>query len=388
MKMKSLFFPLSCLLLVAVMGTNQLTQAQPPDIDFAQMMQSPLMQRTTEMSIQHAFRSFWDGRGTNLMAMGLLQDADLRAAWNVSDEQFQSISPMHLIRGMMENPEWQEMQGEMGAFMQSAGVQGNPFEMDFDEETMDRFVDIQGRIMALSMDFMSDAIGDVLTPEQQQLIGEAHLAAMGEMPIIAPGMFEVLGLTDDQRQHMEEIKNELEPEFERLVADYASGTMVVMRKLFEELDRDGGLDFNINPEDPDGMQERVMQEHIRAMQERMQAAMRRLMDEDPEFRRVSEAMQSQGVEFTTQFRIRMFDVLTDEQWDRLQDLIDNPPESARILLRLMREQRGEGGESEEASEQPGVWQPGPDSWRPGMPLPEQYRQQRQQRRFPSPSQAN
>jgi len=72
----------------------------------------------------------------------------------------------------------------------------------------------------------------------------------------------------------------------------------------------------------------------------------------------------------------MFDVLTDEQWMRLQGLIDNPPECAKTILNRARERRGE-------REQSGVWQPGPGFWRPGDPIPAQYRQERNTRsRFP------
>jgi Ni/Co efflux regulator RcnB len=71
---------------------------------------------------------------------------------------------------------------------------------------------------------------------------------------------------------------------------------------------------------------------------------------------------------------KMFDVLTDEQWARLQKLIDNPPEHAKAYAKKLKEQMGE---SEKTG---GAWQPGPNSWRPGDPIPEQYRQQREEQR--------
>ena len=76
----------------------------------------------------------------------------------------------------------------------------------------------------------------------------------------------------------------------------------------------------------------------------------------------------------------MFDVLTDEQWRRLQDLIDNPPAHARVLVQKLREQRGETEENKN-----NIWVPGPGSWRPGDPIPEVYRIQRNTRgNFPRP----
>jgi Ni/Co efflux regulator RcnB len=71
----------------------------------------------------------------------------------------------------------------------------------------------------------------------------------------------------------------------------------------------------------------------------------------------------------------MFDVLTDEQWDRMLDLIDNPPDYVKKILRKWKE----------ASEKAAEWAPGPNSWQPGDPIPEKYRQERQTKgNFPRP----
>jgi len=69
-------------------------------------------------------------------------------------------------------------------------------------------------------------------------------------------------------------------------------------------------------------------------------------------------------------------VLTDEQWKRLQELIDHPSELAKIVLKKLKEDRGE---SEEGKNPGGGWQPGPGSWRPGDAIPEAYRQERNTR---------
>jgi len=85
--------------------------------------------------------------------------------------------------------------------------------------------------------------------------------------------------------------------------------------------------------------------------------------------------------------IRMFDVLTDEQYARVIDLIDNPPDYVVALLKRWREQSGESEESKEVeeSEESDIWVPGPGSWQPGDPIPIQYRQERnERRRFPRP----
>jgi Ni/Co efflux regulator RcnB len=227
----------------------------------------------------------------------------------------------------------------------------------------------------------ADAMDGIFTPEQLQQVQEMQLAAMGEMPFVSPSMFEALGLTDSQRQEMERIKKELEPEFEKNLDDFVANYISTMQKIASEHVR--GITTTVT-EDSDG---RVVMKAVE--EESVEEILKRLMAEDPEFRRVSEELQTRIRDFSTQFRIRMFDVLDDAQWQRLQDLIDNPPEHAVLFRRHLRESMGLGvseeGSSEDGNnaEESDIWVPGPNSWRPGDPIPEQYRQERNKRgRFP------
>ncbi|MCL2004702.1 MAG: hypothetical protein FWG73_00930 [Planctomycetaceae bacterium] len=73
-----------------------------------------------------------------------------------------------------------------------------------------------------------------------------------------------------------------------------------------------------------------------------------------------------------QFKVKMFDVLTDEQWERMQDLVDHPPEYINVFLKKVQENR-------EKNARDASWQPGVDSWRPGDAIPEGYRWERNTR---------
>jgi hypothetical protein len=68
--------------------------------------------------------------------------------------------------------------------------------------------------------------------------------------------------------------------------------------------------------------------------------------------------------------VKLFDVLTDEQWVRLQDLIDNPPEHAKALRERLRDY------NEQAAQ---TWQPSATPWMTGEAIPESYRQERNAR---------
>jgi hypothetical protein len=362
-----LFAAVSCLLLFSVTS-----YAQPPAPNFAQMRQSPAMQQVMKNGMKTGLRSFWNGQGTNLLALGSLSDPDIRSALNVSDEQYQKIqeAPMQIGMTLQTHPEGQKLMEEMQAVQ--AKNPGDPFMQNADEETQQKLFAIQAKIADLAVSTMSDAIGNIITPEQKQKMNESMLANMSEMPIAAPSMYEALNLTDDQKQQMEKIKKELEPEFEKNLDEFADGSMSLMDKMFAELEKQGTSIEQLAPVSGDREE---MEKRRKEMQEKMQAIQKKLM-EDPEYKKLSDKLQTQGQAFSSKFNTKMFDVLTDEQWARLQKLIDNPPEYAKVFGKKMKEQQGKGEKS-------AVYTPGPNSWQPGKPIPEEYRQERNTRgRFP------
>jgi Spy/CpxP family protein refolding chaperone len=342
-----LLLAISCLLFFVV--TVHAQQDDSPQSDFEiirQMlaqMQSPMVQQAVKVSTKSMFRSFWDGQGTNTMVFGLLQDPEFRTALNVSDEQYQQIQNGFI--STINTPENQELRR----------LEQEAIGRDYDEEIMSRLLELMERSTASMMSTMSDAIDNALTPEQKQKMQEIQLAAMGEMPIISPGIFEILNLTNAQKQQMEDVKKELEPEFEKHLETFVDGMTAISRKEFAEFERLG--------EYSDGED----------IQKRMQTVRKNLM-EDSEFKKIFDEIHSSGKAFAAQFQVKMFDVLTDEQWTRLLDLIDNPPEHARMFIKKMRERRGVS-----ESRRGGGWQPAPDSWQPGDPIPEAYRIQRNTR---------
>ena len=400
-----LLLPLSCLLLFASIGHAQQivvglsaprtfsatsevhitemhfedfeTQWHPNESEFAEMERIIM-----EDVMKQSFRMMWNDSGTGFTSVTLLGVPEIREALGVSEEQLEQIGDA--IGTKMEEMS-EKMESEMKRIMLPVFQLLDPdltldtfdsffdsFDPDsFDPETLHQLtMEFEGQMMEQMMsiqmnmmnEVMTNVMGDLLLPEQIQSMQEMQLAAMGEMPFISPGAFEALGLTDDQREELEQIKKELEPEFEENLDFFVKNFL----KLHETLDSE------------------------RNSGESQEEAMKCLMAENPEVRRMVNETQTRSREFSERVRTRMFDVLTDEQWMRLQELLDNPPEHARLFIRVIRESMGFGEyeESETASESEdtetrGMWMPGPDSWRPGMPVPESYRQQRNERRFPS-----
>jgi Ni/Co efflux regulator RcnB len=329
-------------------GTNYAQPADSQQNYFEQMLQSHTYQESQKRGTKNIWRSMWEGgHAAGSLAAELLFLPDIRTIWDVSDEQFEQI-----VDARFYSPEQRELQVELHALRNPE----DPFFDNADEETKEKMFALQERIWLQQSEDAANAVNDTLTEEQKQIVGITMLASMGELPILSLDIFGVLNLTDAQRQQMAEIRKELKPEFENYLDEFVNSQMAMMNKLYAELARQG-----INRGDEDFL-------------EKHGVIIKKLMAEDLEFKQIHEEIQSNVRAFMARFKIEMFDVLDDEQWTRLQGLIDNPPEHARNFIATLRKQMGvtEGNESE-------VWQPGPGSWRPGDAIPEAYRQERNRR---------
>ena len=332
MNHKQLFITVSCLVLFAASG-----MAQQEELSQEQMDAMAL--RLQKEMLENVFRPHWEGQGINLEILKAFGDPVVRVAWGISDEHYERIEE-HTQTLFLENTNnisealEVRMQKVNGKSSLSTHLRENA-----EMPTMEEIMDFAKKLSSLMMDTVTSVLTDELTSEQWQKINESQLANMEKMPLISPSMFEALNLTDAQREQMGQIKKELDPEFEAVLKNWVDGLI----------------------------------------------ALQKITSEAPEFKRIRERIQSQGRAFATQFKIAMFDVLTDEQWIRLQNLIDNPPEHALVFRKMLRKLAGESEEASEseASESSDAWVPGPNSWRPGDAIPETYRIERNTRRqFP------
>jgi uncharacterized protein (DUF1778 family) len=182
---------------------------------------------------------------------------------------------------------------------------------------------------------------------------------MSEYPFISPNMFEVFDLSDAQKKQLVAIKKAMEPEFDKLIDQYLDGHMKFSEAMDKELE--GKFEGVTTSEE----QQRIVDK-----------AQDKIRKSNPEHQRAMHDVMESGKKLAENLKIKMFDVLTDEQWNRMVDLIDNPPDYAKKMIAQLREHLGVN------DSKPGEWAPGPNSWRPGDPIPEGYRQQRSEGRFP------
>ena len=366
-----LLLAVACLLLFAASGQ---AQVEPPRVMVIQQESGELRELTAEefrrmevdagrltrrISPEESFfseqsekahlkgllRSAWNGRGTgaNLiiaaLATGGYREADGGlSALGMSEEQIEQLTKH--VTDSMEGRD--DRSGDSDSIIpkairdEMATLQNDG---EFDTDAQERVRSIIEKHMETEAsrrrDTIADAVDEILPAEQIQQIQESILANMAGMPFITTSVFEVLNLTDGQRQQMERIKKELEPAFEEILECWVNVQLTLH-----------------NTKDAEGR----------------------------EYQRIYDDIQSKGKAFAVRFRTRMFDVLNDNQWARLQKLVDNSPEHALILRKKLKELSGEGEESK-GGKKADVWVPGPGAWQPGQGIPEGYRQERNSR-FP------
>ena len=335
------------------LGNGQ--QEQPASVFVPQDEVSPeqLNQQRLKADMERRHRTFWEDSSTALL--GSLDDSVVREVLGFSAEQKQQYEQyvFNALEGtlLVQKVEIQNEEGKT--------AWTNAITISSEEENL------------AMTNAMTGALNNVLTPEQQRIIREAQLANMGDMSIISPSMFEALDLTDAQREEMAKIKENLKWEFEEHLNNIVDCEMILSTKMTNELHRLMGKE--------------IVGDVNEALNEakRLTPTILKSMEKDPEFNQKQMEMMSKGKEFSTNFKQQMFDVLSDEQWKRLQRLIDNPPEHAKIFRKKLKEQNGESEAVATEKPEKEVWQPGPNSWKPGDAIPEKYRIERNERgKFP------
>jgi len=326
--------------------------------------QSPKRQ-LEELSTQlAAFRSPWEGNGTVTtlsLAMRLIGADEL----GLSEEQKERLPFTPDGDGMKAgpyqefysrdnpSPELAKLREELRAVL----IPDDPFLERATQEQKSAILEVDTRVELLFQKTLQATIEETLTPEQMHEIRKLEIQLMSQIGIPFPTMFEIFDLTDEQKEEMDKIIAEMKPEYERLVLEFLmlqSEEKYSMRR--KEL---AGKTFATIEE---------LHDSFRDINNRFTMA-------NPDGGRRGMEFMERGVNLTTLLQNRMMDVLTDEQLNRMQEIIDETPESIKGFFAMIEAMR-------EYQRQSPRFVPGPDSWRPGMPLPAQFRQERQTGRFP------
>jgi len=283
---------------------------------------------------------------------------DVREGLGVSKEQYQKMDDvLHKLPIVVRNdPICKSLQEEMVKLR----MESNFDIQNASEEIRKRYFDLEKQ----HNERTQNLVDEKFTPDQMKKIKEFQISMMSEGGLPTPSMFEALDLSDEQKWQLDEIKKELEPEFDNFLDNNVEFIMKVSKK---EGDFNKTLEGDLGSKENQKLRSKFYQKLW------------------VELRSESDKIRESSKEFMDKLKIEMFDVLTDEQWDRMIDLIDNPPDYVKKVIAQMRKWKEERDSKNNSD--PAVWVPGPNSWQPGDPIPEAYRQERKTRgTFPRPKQ--
>ena len=319
------------------------------------MISSEVIRQDRRNGYQRVYRAMWNDKGIYIFLVPILSAPEARPAMGFTEEQYQNLLDVR-TNIYSNHPDVVAVREELELLQKP----DDPYLINASAQEQQRYHELMERFSYVGRNEVPKALEQIITPEQKRHLQEYMIAGMSEFPILSPEMFEALDLTDAQREQLQAIKQELEPELDAFALEMAEDHMYGEEMLYRagEILENGGV-----LQDSEGFQEKRSQ------------LMKTLEEADPEYRKREKATNDRGMDFSRRLKFRMFDVLTDEQMERMQRIVANPPEFLRKILEEARKER-------EESEKKDQWKPGPNSWKPGDPIPAEYLQQRQERRFP------
>jgi len=350
-------------MLFAVASAQELTPEQREQREIERTLQflmSPrkLLEEVADELALH--RSPWNGQGS-WMPLRFVMRAGAEDVLGLTEDQKQRLSflykenelAMEWFQQMHQNPTPEFVQ--VMEALAAAQVPDDPFLERATQEQKDTFREAHSGMIGLWIASMQTDIQETLTPEQMLQVRKLEMQLMPAIGIPFPSMFDPLDLTDEQKEEMNQIADELKAEFDRLALEAASLKAERLAITWGTLQ---GKSFASRAEFHSAISE----------------AHRQFVPSEA-MRRKSNDLREQGTRLMTQLQSRMMNVLTDEQLGRMQEMLEAAPEFVKQLLAMFEAQR-------EATRQSPTYIPGPDSWRPGAPMPIQIREERQRSRFP------
>ena len=357
MKTTTLFTTLSCLLLFAFAAHAQ----QQRQIDeMLQYMSSPRKRLDEEAQEIAASRSPWNGNGTWMTLRAVIRLGG-EAELGLTNEQKERLPFLYKenelgtewYQKMRTNPTPEFIQAIETE--QAARLPDDPFFERATEEQKNAYREASMLSGNLLWEALQKDIMETLTPEQMLHVRKLEMQLMPALGIPFPSMFDPLGLTDEQKNEMNKITDEMESEFDGLIREAAMLKADRIVSVYKSLQ---GQTFSSQQEF-----------------DRVSSETHRKFEATEAMRKKRSDLQERGTKFMTHLQGRLMNVLTDEQLDKMQAILDATPEFAKKMLAEFKKGR------EAQAKVPG-YVPGSDSWRPGDPVPAQFKEERRASRFP------
>ena len=332
------------------------------------------MQAASSRVSNQAFNS---GQGTIVYTQSYLASPEGQTELGLSEEQRQKLAYLNKPYGEIvgdwfrtqreqEGSELMQVYAEIWELMPKDDrllEKATPEEIQAYQE---QYMQLAGRPVQLLTESLQQEIESILTPEQMGQLRVVELQVCGGT-LSSPAFLEPVGLTDEQRAELAELQKERQAEFDRILDEITENHLEELYKLQDEIAEIHKVTPMKTGEDTHSA---------------LQAAQKKL-EQDPEWkkRREEERLSTSKrlSEISQKYREKFMDVLTDEQLDKMQWLIDNPSETVKRYLAKF---HGKNASSPSGD----AWRPGPNSWKPGDGLPKDFKIERQEKRFPSRNQ--
>ncbi|MDR0870520.1 MAG: hypothetical protein LBN39_06970 [Planctomycetaceae bacterium] len=304
-----------------------------------------------------AQRSAWEGRGSWMALRFYLRgdEADLDLTQEQS-EKFAFLRKDNEFGGDWFRKKIEEKDPVFMAAIQAQqqAMQRNDAYFDnLSGEERKEVLAAASATIAMWLGDMQQTIETTLTPEQMQKVRSMELELMNEMGLPNPAMFEPLGLSDEQKKQMSEIKEEMEKEFDKLLDE----SMDLRQERFRESAKYLAETFK---DQKPASRDDVLKAHSEGISK---------ADKNEALKKRYAEHNKRGSDFANRLKFCLMDVLTDEQLDKMQDLQDNAPNFVKKMLAGMKQER-------EVKEKKGQYVPGPDSWKPGDGTPKDFKEER------------
>ncbi|MGL6195832.1 MAG: hypothetical protein ACRC2T_13530 [Thermoguttaceae bacterium] len=344
------------------------------DNDFARRsLLSPTWAWINAASSHSSNRAFINGQSTIVFAQFYLASPEGQAELQLTDEQREKLAYLNKPYGDIVSDWFTERMAQEGSELTQ--IYKNMREMlpqddihlekatpEEIEEYKEKYMQLAGTPAQLLHDSLQQQIESVLTPEQMNKLRIVELQ-VGGGNISTAAFLDPLDLSDEQRTELEEIQKERQAEIDLLLNESTEDFLEELYKLQEvikEIDKTSPMKSN----------EEVSQT--------FQSAQDKLKN-DPEWRKYRDEKQLPRMErlssVSKKYREKYMDVLTDEQLDKFQQLIANKSDVVKKHLAQFANNDTKPSDNE--------WRPGLGSWKPGDGMPEEFKEERKTRRFPT-----
>ena len=325
---------------------------------------SPMRRLEWEAEKLAGFRSPWNGQGSwavfrfmtvygDKNELGLTDEQKQRFSFHFTEEHLET----NLHNELHENPTPEYTQA-MEA-LKATLLPGDPYLERATEEQKNAFREAESTLNSFLHAAMQKEIQEILTPEQMLQLRKLEMQLMPALGVPFPAMFDPLDLTDEQKKEMNKITEEMKTEYDKLIIEALVWDSERISSMYEPL---RGKSFASQEE---------FQKACEEARKTWEATVAR--SSEAQHKKFVEHMK-RGIEFTTLLQTRLMNVLTDEQLDKMQTILDETPMFAKKIIATIKIMQA-------AAKLSPTYVPGPDSWRPGDPVPEQFKEERQRSRF-------